>query len=247
MEQLADKTPDGERLRDGYLYQSGEWRRITAFGFPSNTEVTVTRASGIIAGAAQVYFMLDPDELNAAINEALKECYFIEVETIIPIANTYTYVLPTWVQKRGQVIGVKWRDISQLGTQPREVEVGSYSVKEDANACTLYINDPLQSVTTYDIQFSGRRNYSALANDSAITTCPYKLIFGMATVSILHKIFQKYGKGMAGLFGSKIMVAEKELMTLKNDWLPRLQTREYVEEEAWIGPDKNPYFDSPPW
>lgn len=244
---LADKSPDAERMRDSYLYQSGAFRRIVSFGYPTTEDVTTARTHPFVTGAAQVYFMLDPDDLNAAINEALQEYYYIETETIVPVTGTYIYALPTWVQQKGQIIGLKWRDISVLTTRPEENEVGSYRILEDANVLSVYINEQLRSVTTYDLQLRGRRNFSKLANDSATTTCPYKLIYGGAMVSVLHKIFNKFGKGVASLYGQKMMVAEKELMTLKNDWLPKLVAREFIEEEYWFGPDKNTVFDNPTW
>lgn len=243
---LADKSPDSERLRDAYLYQSGTWKRIVSID-ATGAIVTVTGLSAIVVGAAEVYLMLDPDEMNAAINESLKELYYVETETISIVANTYIYTLPTWLQTKGQLMSVRWRDISLLTTQPREEEVNSYGIIEDANALKIYIHDVIRSVTTYDIQVKGRRNYSALATDAATTTCPYPLIFNHAMVKVIHKLFNKYGKGVASLFGQKMAVAEKDLMVAKSDWLPKIVAREYVEEESWQGIDSNPYFESPPW
>lgn len=245
---LADKTPDAEKMRDSFLYQSVGWSRITTFGYPSTNIVTVARAgSGLANGVAQVYFMLDPDEFNAAINEAIQQLYFVEREAITLVANTYTYALPSWIQQKGQILSVKWRDITLLTTNPVEEEVNAWRVFEDNNACTLLIHDLLRSVTTYDIQVSGRRNYSSLASDSATTTCPYPLLFAACTVKVLHKIFNKYGKGIATLFGPKMQVSEGELAQMKADWLPRLAAREYVEDERWEGIDSNAEFDFPNW
>lgn len=244
---LSDKTPDAERMRDSFLYQSGVWRRIISFGYPTNDNVTVTRLSAITTGAAQVYFMLDPDELNAAINEGLKELYFEDVDSITLVANTYVYTLPAWIQTKGQLIALKWRDTSLLTTAPHEDHVGGYTPQEDGNVVSVVIHDELRSVTTYDLRVIGRRNYSALANDAATTTCPYPLIFAVAMVKVLHKIFNKYGKGIASLYGPKMQVSEGEMAKAKMDWLPKLKAREYIEEERWQGPDQSPYFNSPTW
>lgn len=244
---LSDKTPDAEKMRDSYLYQSGELRRILTYGYPTNDQVTVTRATAITVGAAEIYFMLDPDELNTAINEALQELYFIDRATLTLLANTYTYVLPTWIQQRGQVLGAKWRDITLLTSIPSEEEVSSYRIIEQTNVCTLFINQALRDITTFDVQVSARRMYGTLATDSATTTCPYPLIFAVATVKVLHKLFNKYGKGITSLFGQKMVVAEGEMAKNKMDWLPKLTAREYIEEEAWQGIDGNANFDYPNW
>lgn len=243
---LLDDAPDIERSRDAYLYQSGLYRRVVSVA-ANGTDVTVSRVSAITAGAAQLYFLLSPVELNDAINEELKKLYFEDVETISLVANTQTYTLPTWIQQKGQVVGLRWRDISVLSTNPFEEPVASYRVKEDVNALTVFINDTLRSVTTYDLQVIGRHNYSALANDAATTTCPYALLFGATMVSVLRKIFSKYGKSMSSQYGPKLAVGEREYMRLKADWLPQLKARELVEEEFWSGPDGNPYFNDPPW
>jgi hypothetical protein len=243
---LADKTPDAERMRDSYLYQSGESRRIVSYGYPSTDLVTVTRLSAITTGACQIYMMLDPVDFNGAINEALQELFSVDSATIAIIADTYTYALATWIQQRGQVISVKWKDIAVAGN-PTETEIESYRIKESANSCTLIINSGLRGLTTHDIQVYARHNYSPLTTDSSTTTCPYELISRVATVKVLHKIFNKYGKGIASLFGPKMQVAEREMMTAKADWLPKLVAREYVEEERWEGIDGNANFDYPNW
>lgn len=243
---LADKSPDPERLRDFFLYQAAVWRRIVSLD-ATGTNVTVTRTSAITTGAAQIYNYLDPDELNAAINEALKELYYVEKEAVTVIADTKVYSLPTWIQQRGQILNVKWRDISVLATQPLEEEIEGYAIREDANVCTLYVHDTIRDATTYDIQVYGRRNHQALASDAATTTCPYPLIFAVSMVKVLHKIFTKYGKGVATLFGQKMVVAEGELVKAKADWLPRLAAREYVDEDGWRGVDDNQYFNNPSW
>lgn len=247
--QLADKSPDPERMRNAYVYQGGTWRRIVSFGYPTNNNIELARAGTFTATAAQVYFLLDPDDISKAINEALSHLYFLDKVSVTLVANTRTYALATWIQQKGQVVKVAWRDISLVSTVPLEEPVESYRVDEDANACTLYINDivALRSVTTYDIQVTARHNYSKLATDAATTTCPYPLLFGVAKAAVLRKIFTKYGKAMASQFGPKMAVAEREEMQLKGDWLPKLKAIEYVEEENWMGPDVNPGFESPPW
>lgn len=243
---LLDKSPDAERLRDAYLYQSGVARRISSIDV-TGALVTVTRISAITTGASQIYSMLDPEDMNAAINEALQELYFIERESIALVANTYIYTLPTWVQQKGQILNIKWRDTSVLTTRPLEVEVSSYRIIEDANACQVFLSDALRSVTTYDLMVYGRKNYSTMASDASTTTCPYPLIFSVAMVKIIHRLFNKYGKGIASLYGPKMVVAEGEMAKNKADWLPKLVAREYVEEENWEGIDSNQYFDSPVW
>jgi hypothetical protein len=244
---LSDKSPDAERMRDAALYQSGESRRIVSYGYPASDQVTVTRTSAITTGACQIYMMLAPDELNGAINEALQELFALEGTTVTLIAATYTYALPSWIQQRGQITSVKWRDTSIVSTNPAESEIGSYRIIESANTCTLIVNDLLQDVTKYDVQVYARRNYSSLTSDAGTTTCPYPLIISVGMVKVLHKLFNKYGKGIASLYGPKMQVAEKQMMTAKTDWLPKLVAREYVEEERWEGVDGNANFDYPNW
>lgn len=246
--QLADKSPDAERMRDHYVYQAAEWRRIVSFGYPTNTDVELSRAGTFTPASAQIYSLLDPDDINAAINEALVQLYFVDKATVVLIAATNTYALDSWVQQKGQVVAVKWRDISLLSTMPLEEEVESYSLREDSNVVTLFVNVPdIRSVTTYDIQVYARRNYARLANDAATTTCPYPLLFGACKVAVLQKIFAKFGKAMATQYGPKLAVGERQLAALKSDWLPKLVAREIIEDEFWQGPDTNPNFEYPNW
>jgi hypothetical protein len=247
--QLADKTPDAERMRNAYVYQAALWRRIVSFGYPSTNNVELARTGTFSAAAAQIYFLLDPDDTRKAINEALSQLFFEDKVTLAILADTRTYELASWIQQRGQVFKVNWRDISLLSTKPLEEEIPSYSIREDANVCTLYVNDVVQlkSPTTYDIQVYARRNYSKLASDAATTTCPYPLLFGVAKVAVMRKLFSKFGKVMGSQFGPKLAVAEREEVKLKSDWLPKLRAREYIEEENWHGPDLNPGFELPPW
>lgn len=242
---LSDKAPDLERSRDTFLYQSGEWRRIVSVDGSYN--VTVTRTSSITTGAAQIYSLLDPDEFNGAINEALRELWHIDVDSITLVADTYSYSLPSWIQTKGQVVDLKWRDLELLTTRPQEDSVKSYRLIEDVNSLSVFINEALRNVTTYDLRVYARRNYSTLASDASTTTCPYPLIFACGMVKVLQRIFNKYGKAMNQLFGPRMVVAEGEMAKAKKDWLPPLGTREIVEEELWQGPDGNPYFDNPTW
>lgn len=151
--QLADKTPDPERMRNAYVYQSAVWRRITSFGYPTNNNVELSRAGAFSAAAAQIYFLMDPDDISKAINEELSHLYFEDKTAVTIVAATRTYALPSWIQQRGQITRVDWRDISVLSTVPFEEPVESYKITEDANVCTLYINNiaELRSPTTYDI------------------------------------------------------------------------------------------------
>lgn len=247
--QLADKSPDVERMRDAYVYQSAVWRRITSYGYPTNNNIELSRAGSFSVAAAQIYSMLDPDDLNKAINEVLVQLHFIDGAGVTLLADTRTYVLPTWIQRRGQVRDVRWRDTSVLTTAPFEEPVESYRISEDTNVCTLYINDvvALRSITTYDIQVYANRMYARLATDAATTTCPWPLLFGVTKVAVLRKIFTKFGKSVAGLYGPKLAVAEKQEAMLRSEWLPKITSREYVEEENWMGPDLNPAFESPTW
>lgn len=247
IDRLADKSPDAERMRDAYLYQSAVWSRILSFGYPATNDVETARNVGLVAGAAQIYFMLDPDDLNAAINEALKELYFVEKDTITLLADTTVYALPAWVQQKGQILNLKWRDVSVLSTDPHESELASYSINEDNNTCTVVIHEALRSITSYDLQVYGRRNFSMLASDSATTTCPYQLAFTNSMSKVLQRLFNKFGKGVASLFGPKMMENEKNLMKAKSDYLPRLTARDYILDDRWEGPDINPVFESPSW
>lgn len=244
---LVDKSPDAERMRDSYLYQTAVGcRRIVSVA--SNLQsVTISRSTAFTAAAAQIYFMLDTDEMNAAINEGLKELYFEDTESLTLVADTYTYTLPTWISQRGQILAVRWRDISLLTTIPTEEAVDSYSVLSDANALSIFINGALRSVTTYDLRVTARHNYSALATDAATTTCPYNLIFSVAMVKVLHKILNKYGKSILTLFGPKMQIAEGEMAKAKMDYLPKLTALEYVNEERWQGPDTNLFYEAPSW
>lgn len=242
---MADNVPDVQKLQDAFLFQGTEWRRITDYTYPST--VTVTRTSGITTGAAQIYFFMTPDELNDALNEALTELYFEDIETISLVANTYVYTLPTWMQQKGQFLAAKWRDITSVATDPQEQHVASFMLKEDANSMTIKIQELLRDITTWDLQISGRHNYASLASDAATTTCPRPLIVPAVKVRILHKLSQKFGKGMMSLFGPKMVISERELMIAKSDWLPKLKAREIIEEEFWGGPDTNENFDTPSW
>lgn len=243
---LIDYSPDVQRMHDAFLHQAGVWRRIVDYDNATGV-VTVTRTSAIAVGACEIYSFLDPDDMNGAINEALQELYFEDVESISLVADTKLYSLPTWMQHRGQFISLKWRDIVAVTTDALEDHVQSYTINEDNNALTVMVHDKLRDITTYDLRVAGRRNYTELASEAATTTCPRALIIANAKVKVLHRIMQKFGKSINTLFGPKMMVAERELITAKSDWLPKLKAREFIEDEFWSGPDTNEHFEYASW
>lgn len=252
---LADLTPDPERIRDSFIFHPNgtnytNWRRILKFNFPASQKVSVTRAFDPVPVAnepVQVYFMLDIDEWNRCIDEALKDLFFVDRTAItwVNSPETREYALPSWIQYQGQVLYVRNR-YTATGKETEE-GLGSYSLIEDANAVTLKLPHAAPDTNTYQGVVAANHPYSALANDASTTTCPYPLLKANVKVHVLHKIFTKFGQTVKKNYGQAIMIAEKDLADAKAKWMPPLVARDYILEDEWDGPNISPVFRFPSW
>ena len=261
--ELGDISADEERLIDACLVLPaaagetfGEWRRITAVNTDvSPAQLYVNRAFDTAPSAstvAQIYSLLNPDQWNEAINEALTVLYFKDRETI-PITtsedsngNTVTdseYDLPGWIQYKGMLTGVKYRNRST----GYEENVPQYRIIEQITGLKLKLVGTVWSATTYDVIVEGHRYHSRLDDDNYGTTCPQALWQAAVHVAALHKVTNMYGARFKAQFAQDLAIAERELMKQRDAVLPRIQTQEYVDEEGWGGPDIDPFFSDGGW
>ena len=258
VDKLADITPDAERMRDSWVYHPNgtnetNWRRIQKYDYPNSREVLVSRDFNPVPTATdpiQIYMMLDPDEWNALINQALQRLYFVDRIAVPIIADEKEYALSAageiWLQSSGQIHSIKFRRTAEAGLET-EQEVSAYSIQEDTNVLTIKLHSPPPSATQYQMIIVGRRNYAAISTDAATTTCPYPLLLRAVVVAAVHKIFEKYGANIKRLYGSTSIIEERELEKEKARWLPQLQSREYVQQEEWEGVEIDSVWRSPAW
>jgi hypothetical protein len=239
VDHLADVTPNPEIMRDAFFYvlsgsDAGEWSRITGFNYPTNNNVDL--AVGILADVtadllSEIYFMLDLDNWNRVVNEALTELWRWDRQTIPLIANTDEYALASWIQTSGQIGEVLFRDTNP--SPPLEGPVPAWTLQEDDNVLTLKILQLPAQVTNVNIVVKARRYYAELATDAATTTCPLQLITQAGVLKAAEKIFKTRGRAMRDLFGQTLIVAQKKLDEQKADHMPKIIAREFVHDGDW--------------
>lgn len=257
---ISDLTEDDERLQDSFVIvrdgsATPEWRRITAVN-TSLEQFTVNRAFGTppASQSAAILGLLDPDEWNAAINEALTELYFPE-RAELPLTTfldsngntlvTTEYDLPDWVQTRGQLKGLYYRDL----TFGKESAVPRYKVFESSAGVRIVLVDAPSSTwaTTYTLVIDATRWHPSLLDDTFSTNCPQQLWQAAVEVAALHKVLKKYGLRYKAQFAQDLAIAERKLMQMRAAILPVVQPREFNTDDDWEGPDIDPFFNYSSW
>jgi hypothetical protein len=229
--ELADLSPDPFRMRDSYLYKPSaeEFRRVLSFGYPTNNNVELARAftANATINPAQIYFLLDPPEINRSINEGLTSLYTVERTTVALVANTNEYAIANALHTKTQVLNVLFRDTTGV-TDIQEMAAPFYKLIEDDNVVTLHIitNEQYPVVSNTSVVVVWRKYYTSLANDAATTTCPRELILPKAAVSLYHKLFKRHGNQAKNLFAQDLAVAEKTYMEARELIIAPAEARE---------------------
>jgi len=258
--EIVDITGDEERLVDWYLMldddsATPEWRRVTAISLDL-AQLSITRAFGAAPAAdspAVLYGLLNPDEWNEAVDEALTVLHFpdrtemdLEITTDSNGNETTAkeYSLPSWIQTRGQFKAAKYRNLTTL----HETEVARYRLTESmTDGVKLVIIDTPPSPTSYSLMIEGMRWHTRLDEDQWGTTCPQPLWQAAVEVSAIHKVMKKYGQRFKAQFSQDLAMAERELLQMRAAILPAIQTREFIDDTDWAGPDIDPFFSGDGW
>lgn len=254
---LGDVAEDRERFLDSYLMiddatdPDPEWRRLTAVS-ADLSQVSINRAftaAGITDQAAIVYGLLNPDEWNDSINEALTTLYFTyrhEIEITVQsdgVTLDSEYLLPSWVFSKGQVSAMLYRNTS-TGV---EVHIPRVRLQETLEGVTLHLLDSPWSNSTYTIIVEATRYHSRLDQDDWGTTCPQPLWQAEVEVAALHKVMKKYGQRFKAQFAQDLAIAERERMQQRAACLPTVVAREYTLDDAWDGSDIDQFFATSGW
>ncbi len=240
VDKLADIAPNPEIMRDAFFYvlsgtDAGTWSRVTQFLYPASNNIDL--AVGILGDVtadllSEIYFMLDVDNWNRVINEALTELWRWDRQSIPLIANTNEYALASWIQTKGQIAEVLFRDTNP--TPAVEGPAPTWTIQEDDNVLTLKILSLPVQVTNINVIVKARHYYDELVTDAATTTCPLQLITQAGVLKGAEKIFKTRGKAMRDLFGQTLIVAQKKLDEQKQEHMPKLIAREFVHDGDFV-------------
>lgn len=257
---LSDFSEDDERLQDAYLCwnEDGDdvgdneilhWRRIVAANTAAE-QVHLNRVYDDDPPAdtdARIISLMNPDDWNKSINEALIQLYFRERSDVTLDDTKQTtgreYVLPSYVQFKGQVLDVYYRET----TTGHESPVPRYKLNEAENVVTLKLIDPQMPSATFGLVVEANRFYPPLNEDDWGTTCPTPLWQAAVQVAAIHKVNNKYGERFKRTFAQDLAIAERNLSEMRASVLPKHQTREYTMDDDWDGPDIDIFFESSGW
>lgn len=274
---LNDISEDVERMQDSYITLNTDgdeigdnelmfWRRIRAYNRDTG-QVSISREfdDDIVLEAdtpAVIYHVMNPDEWDDAINEALIKLYFhqrIEIsiddflgsETPLVTTDDFPQIFDlhsdaidaTWLQTKGMIVDIRYRELST----GREVPIPRWRVLEDANTLKIQLIDPVWASENFSIVLEAQRFYPRLNEDDWGTTCPTQLWQAAVEVSAYHKIIKKHGARYKAQFSQDLAIAERELYQMRAEILPKLKSREYVLEEEWAGPDIEQFFLTSGW
>lgn len=236
---LADIAPNPEIMRDAFFSPiAGDdlalWSRITQFNYPSAN--TIDLATDILTDAtadldSEIYFMLNVDDWVRVVNEALTELWRWDRQSIALIANTNEYALASWVQTKGQIGEILFRDTTP--TPAIEGPAPSWTINEDDNVLTLKLFALPAQVANLNVIIKARHYYDELDTDADTTTCPLQLITQAGVLKGAEKIFKTRGKAMRDLFGQTLIVAQKKLDEQKQEHMPKIIAREFVHDGDW--------------
>ncbi|KKN29542.1 hypothetical protein LCGC14_0843000 [marine sediment metagenome] len=243
---LADKAIDNERFQDSFIWRKeGEWRLIESTDVP-NAVVTVTRAwsdNNVNNVTFGVYGILSLDDWDTAIDEGLRDKFYKDRITIPLVAGQKEYTPnATWLQTKGQIIRMRWRDESSGATKPIEDEVSvAYVVDVDHGIKVIVPSQPTSNNVSLIIE--ARHYFPKLTADNATVTLPDRL----AEIAIKHEalklIFQKMGPQAKRHFGQQMILTERELQSQEARWLDTDAHRDWSSEDEPLGGDPEGAFD----
>lgn len=226
---LTDVSPDPERMRDSFILESGAvpataTRRIIAM---QGDIITTSHAHGLaVDDEVRIYFLLTPEEMQAAIDEDIKKEWTRTRHEVTLLSTTNEYELPTWIQSKQQVEGVEFRDASD-STYIIEEPAVAYQLIETANIVTLRLIFVPSNIANIKAIIHARKFFTAFASEAATTTMPEPWAVRMAQVAIVHKAFSKHGQALKRLFGQEVVLAERELVKLRATFVPPYVARDY--------------------
>lgn len=256
---LADHIPDDKAAEDCFLYTKGqaapEWRRVESYGYPSNNNVTISRAltaAPTVSQACDMFFILNPDEMKRCVNEALGELFREErVEVALDSAHTLYDITTaaTWLTTKAQVMRVTF-----VYTDPTEANsvqewaAPSFKWQESADTLKLVLNSLPSDCTNTKVAITARRYYAELSTDAGTTTCPLQLIRPAAKKSMLQEIWHKLDSTKAKqMFGMEMALTDKDLSAARMAWRQNIVIRDPGIEEVYTGPDVPVDQNDWPW
>jgi hypothetical protein len=268
-----NKAPDPFLVRDAFFVgreandTGNQYRRIVKFAAQETPDTLVLAGGpdGITAGDdCAVYFLLNPDEIKGAVNDALSEMWkrlnipfdFVQYQTDYPVDDMVdpddAMADCSWVTVRGQIETVKTKWIIQTGLV-QEQEWAGYTPIESNNSVTLHFTylPPYQTDGSVTGILVANKPYvypgAELENDDDTTNCPMKLAQMGAAVKILRLCYKKYGTdSMRARFGSTLALMEQEWAKAKIMMMPPMRSSSYLIEETYAA-DIPDIMTNPPW
>jgi len=245
---LKDKAIDNERFQDSFIWRKeGEWRLIASDGVDvPNATITVARAwsnNNVNNVTFGIYGILSLDDWDTVIDEAMQDKFYKDRVTIPLVSGQKEYTPnASWLQTKGQIIRMRWRDESSGATKPIEGEVAvAYVVDVDHGIKVIVPSQPSESNTSLIIE--ARHYFGKMAADNAIVTLPGRL----AEIAVKHEalklIFQKMGPGAKRVFGQQMVLTERELQSQEARWLDTDAHRDWSDEDEPFGGDPEGAFD----
>ena len=245
---LADKAIDNERFQDSFIWRKeGEWRLVGSAGVDvPNAAITVARAwsdNNVNNVTFGIYGILSLDDWDTAIDEGIQDKFYKDRITI-PLVDGQKEYTPNaaWLQTKGQIIRMRWRDESSGATKPVEGEVAvAYVVDVDHGIKVIVPSQPSSSNTSLIIE--ARHYFGKLAADNAVVTLPGRL----AEIAVKHEalklIFQKMGPQAKRHFGQQMILTERELQGQEARWLDTDAHGDWSDEDEPFGGDPEGSFD----
>ncbi len=236
---LADKVVDNERIKSFFIWRTeDEWRRVASTDVP-NATITVSRGfsdnntANVTFG---LYGVLSPDEWSTAINAAVNDKFYKDRIVVALVAGQKEYTPNAdWLQSKGQIIRMRWRDESSGATKPAEDEV-AVAYPTEANHTVKIIVPSQPTVTNTSLVIEARHYYGGLAADNASVTLPARLAEAAVKHEALKLIFQKMGPSAKAVFGQQMVLTERELHEQEARWMDPGAKRDWSsEDEPYAG------------
>lgn len=266
-----NKIPDAMTLTGGAYIMStednatgNEWFRILRYANKTTLD-TFELAAGpdnISEGdSLAIYQLLNPDDMNDCVNEAMGELWRTRRIPITFVENENTYPCDdladpeggfcTWITTRSLIERIEIKDV--FGQTIDLLEWAGVKITEDNNSVTIhftYLPGWQQSaslsavlvVSQYYVQPD-----TLLTDDDDTVVCPFGFANLAVQVKILKKAFLLFGaEQMRARFGAQLSLKEAELMKLKQQLMPPMTGNGYTIEENYT-PDIPHYMLNPNW
>lgn len=254
----ADLNPDSHRTLDSYLFlrDRGEYRRVT--GFSANTGVfNVNRNFTVVqvGDAAELYYLLTPDDWNAVINDTVRQLWYISSRDVFLSAGVYSYTITDARPEEVKDLRFVRTGANTFDSMP----VTEYRLEpKDDDVVVHFISGTIPDPSVWFLRAYILKRGEAMTSDQGsaqeeltwsmqLRNIPRDLWLWGSVFHGLVLVKGKFGPQVGRLFDQRIVLAEREFNKAKQELLPRLSAREYHWEELWQGPDINPNLISPGW